>query len=95
MKNKGELSRKQRSHVKMGKILKYCVNFKEDILFVFQMNILPFLESTLLAYDKSHLISFLCFHISRYLHEGQVYGISISCIEHILSVNDFQKCLTI
>ena len=65
------------------KYQKHRANSKEEIVTLSQMNILPFPKTTLQANDKSYLISFLCSHISGCLHEGQAYGILISCIEYL------------
>ena len=45
------------------------------------MTILSVPKPTLQAINKPYMIPIQMFHISGDLHEGQVYGITIACIE--------------
>ena len=78
-----KLLRKQRSNAKMKKYWKHCVNFKEKIVTLSQMNIFPFRKPTLQVNTNPIWSRFLYSLLSRYLHEDQAYSMSISYNEYL------------
>ena len=80
--NKGQMQKRKK------KYQKHRANSKEEIVTLSQMNILPFLR---LHYKP--MTSPIWSHFSGCLHEGQAYGILISCIEYLSEGVTFKNVL--